>query len=525
MINGQKYLRDYQVEFGAIHDVEDSDIMLIIQDITKQREYEDQLKAARKEAQDASKLKGQFLANMSHEIRTPLNGIIGMIDLTRHMVKDEELIDNLKTAKTSSEGLLRIINDVLDYSKLEAGKMKFRQRAFKINEFAEELVRENGFEAKLKGLSMNLVIDPMVNGWIISDKLRLKQVLTNLIGNSIKFTESGGVTLKIIGNHFEEDSIELTMIVADTGIGVDENQKEMLFESFTQADGSYTRETGGTGLGLAISKEIVEKLGGTIIFESVMGKGTEFSVTITFRRGTDWSTEEARSLQASEALSSGHVLIVEDDKINQMVLKKKLEMSGSQVDVAENGKAGLKMFDEGEYDLVIMDIQMPVMSGTDAIDLLRKTDKGKKTPIIALTALALREDRATIMNHGFDMYITKPVDLDEMATIAARMIMAKSTYEYANVTKEVSNQETNSKKQRDLTEVNHYLSRIKRNLIDGHQGALESNCLAIKEYFETQHMTEYRMLAFRMAMEARKEKYVHVERYFNDIVAKLETVV
>lgn len=514
--------RDYQIEFEKVPRGDEYDIMILIQDITRQKKYENQLKAAREEAQEANKLKSQFLANMSHEIRTPLNGIIGMIDLTKRMVKDKDLEENLAIAKTSSEGLLRIINDVLDYSKLEANKMVLKEEAFAVIELAEEVIHHNKFEASMKALELKLDMGSAENAVIISDKYRLKQVLNNLITNAVKFTDKGGITLSFDARELGADHLGMRISVTDTGIGIDDANKEKLFNSFTQVDGSYTRKIGGTGLGLAISKEIIEMMGGTIRLESKLNVGTTFIINAEFERVGDLAKSEDKAFQANHCSCKGKVLLVEDDVINQMVMQKKLELEGCSLDVAVDGKEGLEMFEQGDYDLVIMDIQMPVMSGLEAVDRLRKTDKGKRTPVVALTALALKEDKEKIQKHGFDMYVTKPIDLEKLMKIVKRYTQDVKDYHYEPLSLSNSDEETVVLHD-DLDDIIERVRVIAKCLDDGIYDRMEQQCSELKSCFEAAHMPELRTVAFKMTMDVRKEKYKAVREHLGNIKRQLET--
>ncbi len=283
-INHQLSKRYYQIEFVPIYENNERMMMLLVQDITEQVHYQMTLEKAKTKAEEANKLKSMFLANMSHEIRTPLNGIIGMIQLTKRKLEDQDLIENMDIAKTASEGLLRIINEVLDYSKLEANKLTIMKRPFSVRELLLELNNEFQFRAKEKGLSLLMLDDDAKNYQLIGDKYRIKQVLVNLIGNAIKFTEKGQIQVNLKITHENETSVHTCFEVKDTGIGIKEEDQDKIFMSFSQVDGSYTRQRGGTGLGLSICKEIVALMNGEITIHSEVGKGSTFYVKLELEK-------------------------------------------------------------------------------------------------------------------------------------------------------------------------------------------------------------------------------------------------
>ena len=498
-VKDNKEIKYYQTAFVKIHRYGEVLTLIIINDITEQTHYEKRIKNARDKAEEANRLKSEFLSNMSHEIRTPLNGIIGMIDLTRREIKDEELKDNLDTVKLSSLNLLDIINSVLDISKIEAGKFELHYKNFDLNKLLNEIKRENEQKAIKKELLLE--VENISDGgfYIYSDPVRLKQVLTNLVDNAIKFTEKGSVKINVLNEPIDEVTTEITFHVVDTGIGISDTFKEIIFESFTQADGSFTRQRGGTGLGLAISKNIAQKLGGDMKCESILNKGSDFYFSITTELVKDIKDdkekkyflkyENEKEIANRTKNNFGHILLVEDDLINQKVIKKQLEIDGFKVDIAINGLEGVEKFKkEKKYDLILMDIQMPVMSGIEAIDIIRKEKDGKNIPIIALTALALKNDKDEIMKHDFDMFISKPVQLSEFANKIKKAIKNKKNY-YS------------------ISHVKIIISEAKMLYEKSNIGKMEEKIHELVSYFDMAEMDDLKLLAFGIELDIRKEKF------------------
>jgi PAS domain S-box-containing protein len=279
-INGKHVPRDYQVEFVKTYRNAEAHILIMIQDTTEQMNYERKIKKAKKEAEEGNRLKSEFLSNMSHEIRTPLNGIIGMIDLTKREIKEDDLRENLEIAKVSSLNLLQIINSVLDISKIEVGKFELNHKKMHIGEVLNEVKKENEPKALKKNVQLFVKLWSEERKYIIGDEVRLKQLLTNLVDNAIKFTDVGEVLLDYKVKEYDSEKMTIEFHIKDTGIGINKEDTHKLFESFIQADGSFTREKGGAGLGLAISKNIVEKFGGELKFISELNRGSDFFFTI-----------------------------------------------------------------------------------------------------------------------------------------------------------------------------------------------------------------------------------------------------
>lgn len=393
--------------------------------VKRQKGYTHELEEARDRAEKAARVKSDFLAVMSHEIRTPLNAVIGMSDLVMETDLDEEQKEYARTIKIGGENLLSIINDVLDYSKLESGTVELDENTFELAELIRDVFDLFSQDVAEKRLHVAWEISSSVPREIVADKARLRQVLLNLVGNAMKFTEEGSIELSVQSCGERQDGKHcLRFAVKDSGIGIPEEKLSELFKSFSQVDCSRTRAHGGTGLGLAICKNIVEMMGGDIDVESRAGEGSTFYFTIrvdTVPASVDATQADTISGGSHRAVpmagkSASSILVVEDNQINQLVTLKVLEKMGYRADVASNGREALDAAREKHYDLILMDLQMPEMDGFESTAGIRALLNGSshRTKIVAMTADAQPRIRDRCLKSGMDDYLAKPVQMKDL---------------------------------------------------------------------------------------------------------------
>lgn len=371
-----------------------------------------ELDAAKKRSENASAAKSRFLANMSHEIRTPLNGILGASELGKQCQSLADAVEYNEIISSSSNSLLAIINDILDFSKIESGKLTVENNSVDIPLLLKSIYKLMYPVAEEKLIKLDFQIPEGFHSYWKTDETRLRQVLLNLIGNAIKFTEQGQVQLSVC-----ENNGQLEFAVSDTGVGIDKERQKYIFEEFEQADTSTTRKFGGTGLGLAISKRLSALLGGDLSVESELNKGSTFLLQLKLEKSNQTvSIEKPKTY----SFDGEKVLLCEDNKTNQLIASKVLKKLGLQVDVADNGQQGLELYKKNDYQLVLMDMQMPVMDGLEAAQAIRLEDKD--TPIVALTANVTIEDNELCKKAGMNAFLTKPLNTSLLSAELAKWL-------------------------------------------------------------------------------------------------------
>ncbi|MES2809539.1 MAG: ATP-binding protein, partial [Bacteroidota bacterium] len=381
----------------------------VVIDITAKKKVEMELIAAKEEALQLSRAKDMFISVMSHEIRTPLNAVIGMSNLLVDDNPLESQKENLNVLKFSADNLLTLINDVLDFTKIETGNIELEQTAINLRTMVQSITASLQYQTKEKNIYLDALIDEAIPETIIGDSTRLSQIIINLVSNAVKFTDKGGVNIALTVVDQTKKNVRIRFSVTDTGIGIANDKLNTIFESFKQADTSTTRKYGGTGLGLAISKRLIELHDSRVNVDSEPGKGSAFSFTITFDKAKNKKSNNTNDVESTLNIS---VLVVDDNQINRLLINKILTKWGATIDFAENGLQAVNKVETNKYDVVLMDIHMPEMGGLEATQIIRSKPEPyfQQLPIVALTASMLTSQMGDIGNAGMNDYILKPFE-------------------------------------------------------------------------------------------------------------------